>query len=345
MSDAIVLAGAAVKGAFAAGALSVLSQPETRARIGLDVRRIVGASSGALNGAYYAAAIRAGAEEGVGDRLVRLWLEDATLAGSFDVSLGDLVAGLGLSSEDKILALQRAQIRPWSGGAGRPVDLRVVVTNLDGEPASIDGTPATTYEHLFVAADADFDASASLERLFTAVAASAAVPGAFAPVRMARADGRTFSAQDGGIVNDTPLGHALAPDLPIDRVFVIVPFPRVRDDVADLRGLSMAWHLLDVLVDERLYRDLRHAARVNHALDGLADAVPDAAQRASVLGALGWTGRRVARIVEIRPATSLSGNAFSGFVSRDLRERYVQAGVDAARAALAMLPSVASASP
>jgi len=342
MSDAVVLAGAAVKGAFAAGALSVLSEPDTRARIGVDVRRIVGASSGALNGAYYAAALHAGAEDGVGARLAQLWLDDATLAGSFDVSLRDLAAGLGLSSEKKIFTLLRDQITPSPPGAARaarPVELRIVVTNLDGEPAEIDGEPATTYEHLFVAGGADFESADSLERVFTAVAASAAVPGAFAPVRMARDGAGTFAAQDGGIVNDSPLGHALAPGLDVDRVFVIVPFPRVRDDVADLRGLSMALHLLDVLVEERLFRDLRHAARVNRALGRLADAVPDTGQRSAVLDALGWGGRRVATIVEIRPAVSLTGNAFSGFVSRDLRERYVQAGADAARAALATLPA------
>jgi predicted acylesterase/phospholipase RssA len=337
MPDALVLAGAAVKGAFAAGVLSVLSDPDVRARLGIDVRRIVGASSGALNGAYYAAAIRAGAVDGAGARLARLWIDDATLAGSFDFSLRDLVGGLGLSTEDKILALLRAQIRPWSGGEGRPVELRLVVTNLDGEPASLDDTPATTYEHVVVASGADFDAAPSLERIFTAVAASAAVPGAFAPVRMPRDGGGTFAAQDGGIVNDAPLGHALAPGVEVDRVFVVVPYPRVRDDTAELRGLSLVWHLFDVLVDERLFRDLRHAARVNHALARLAIAVPDARQRSAVLDALGWAGRRAATIVEIRPPTSLTGNAFTGFVSRDLRERYVQAGVDAARAALATL--------
>jgi predicted acylesterase/phospholipase RssA len=51
MSDALVLAGGVAKGAFTAGALAVLSDPGTKAAIGLDVARIVGASSGALNAA------------------------------------------------------------------------------------------------------------------------------------------------------------------------------------------------------------------------------------------------------------------------------------------------------
>ena len=71
MSDALVLAGGVAKGAFSAGALSVLSDPETKARLGLDVSRIVGASSGALNGVFYAAAIRSGNEAFAGQRLAQ----------------------------------------------------------------------------------------------------------------------------------------------------------------------------------------------------------------------------------------------------------------------------------
>ena len=44
MSDALVLAGGFVKGAFAAGALSVLSDPAVSRRLGLDITRIVCAS-------------------------------------------------------------------------------------------------------------------------------------------------------------------------------------------------------------------------------------------------------------------------------------------------------------
>src|SRR5579883_2149198 len=102
MSDALVLAGAVVKGAFSAGALSVLSDPDTKARYGIDFTRIVGASSGALNGAYYAAAIRDGSEALAGQRLAQLWVDDATLRGAFDFNLHDLVRGLGLSSMDKL---------------------------------------------------------------------------------------------------------------------------------------------------------------------------------------------------------------------------------------------------
>lgn len=72
MADAIVFAGASVKGAFSAGALSVLTEPDVKARLGLDFVRLVGASSGALNAAYFAGAIRAGEEALAGRRLANL---------------------------------------------------------------------------------------------------------------------------------------------------------------------------------------------------------------------------------------------------------------------------------
>ena len=58
--DALVLAGAVSQGAFTAGALAELLSPAVAERLNLDVRRIVGASSGALNGAFLARAIREG---------------------------------------------------------------------------------------------------------------------------------------------------------------------------------------------------------------------------------------------------------------------------------------------
>src|SRR5580698_8931372 len=137
MSDALVLAGAVAKGAFTAGALAVLSDPDTKARLSLDVARIVGASAGALNGVYYAAAIRAGTEAFAGQRLAQLWLDDGTIGGAFDFSLRDILGGLGLSTNEKLVSLLRRQIAPSEGR--QPVELRVVVTNADGELISVGG--------------------------------------------------------------------------------------------------------------------------------------------------------------------------------------------------------------
>jgi predicted acylesterase/phospholipase RssA len=334
MSDALVLAGAVAKGAFAAGALSVLSEPETKARLGLNITRIVGASSGALNGVYYAAAIRAGAEAFAGQRLAQLWLDDATLRGAFDFSLHDIFGGLGLSSDKKVLALLREQIKPCDGR--QPVELRVIVTNASGELISVDGRPATTFEHVVDATGADFDTTESLERILLAVAASAALPGVYAPVAI-ELGGRTVQGFDGGIVDDAPLGHAIegVPDL--SRVFVCAPFPRVRTEPQDLRGLALAGHIFDLLVQQRLIRDLHRVADTNRVLAQLPSIVADPRERDALLDALGWAGRRPVQIVEIRPEADLPGNAFSGFTSLELRRGYVQAGVEAARRVVSTL--------
>jgi predicted acylesterase/phospholipase RssA len=331
MTDAIVLAGAASMGAFTAGALSVLSEPEVQQRQGLQIRRVVGVSAGALNGAYYAAAIHAGAEASAGSQLTELWLDDATFLRVFDFSVGDIAALRGVSNDRKVVARLRQQIQPTA--SRQPVELRLVITNAEGETVQIGGRPATTFESVQRFTSADFETQASLERLFVAVAASSALPVAFAPVPI-ELGGQASHGLDGGLVNDTPLGHALDGALEIDRVFVVVPFPRVRARPAQLQGLALAARLLDIIVDERLVRDLRHATHLNHVLEKLPSLIPDADVREELLEALHWSGRRLVRIVEIRPDEELAGNGLSGLASRELRQQYIGAGIAAARAAL-----------
>jgi len=122
----------------------------------------------------------------------------------------------------------------------------------------------------------------------------------------------------------------------ISRVFVVTPQPRVAAErPSDLRGVGLAMHLADLLTEERLVRDLSEAYATNLALLELAEVLKDPALRARVMKAIGWARRRPISIVEIRPPTALAGNAFDGFFSRELREGYVRAGEEAARAWLA----------
>ncbi|MGH7297207.1 MAG: patatin-like phospholipase family protein, partial [Polyangiaceae bacterium] len=182
MPDAFVFAGAVAKGAFTAGALSVLSIPSVKARLGLDVRRIVGASSGALNALYYAAELRAGREALAGARLARIWLEQGTARRVFDVSVRDLLGGRGISSQRGLLALLREHLRARPGH--RPVELRMVVTNLDGDLTQVGGALATSFEHVARFAGSDLDTMGGLDRAARTAAASAALPGLFAPSTM-----------------------------------------------------------------------------------------------------------------------------------------------------------------
>ncbi len=128
-----------------------------------------------------------------------------------------------------------------------------------------------------------------------------------------------------------PLKHAIGDFRDVSRVFVITPSPRVQDEAPRLRGVSLVTHLADVLIQERLFRDLREADYVNTALARLHAAFPHADDRARALDALGWTGRKLIEVIEIRPPAPLEGGAFDGLFSRRLRSSYVDAGERAAR--------------
>jgi predicted acylesterase/phospholipase RssA len=329
MTDALILSGGVAKGAFDAGVLSVLLGAEGKAGASVEVRSVVAASSGALNGAFAAAVLHAGTEEEEIARLASLWLDDASFGRVFEPTFAGILGLRGASGEDKVLNILRSGIHPAPGV--RTIELRLVVANLAGSVEQVGGAPATTFETVLAFDGSTFESAAGLEAMFRAVTASAAFPGAFVPVPL-EIDGRTVMCVDGGAVNNTPLGYALEHPQEIDRVFVISPQPRVDGQVPeDLSGSGLVSHLAEMLIEERLYRDLRGAYAMNEALVRLATVVPDDALRAKVLEAVGWGGRRPIDIVELRPQEDLPGGMFDGFFSRELRETYVRSGEDAAR--------------
>ncbi len=330
MTDALILAGGVAKGAFAAGVLSVLLGSEGKASGHVDVHSIVAASSGALNGAFVASLLHAGTEEKEVDRLTSLWLEDASFGRVFEPSAAGIFKLRGASGESKALGILRRAITP--APKVRTIELRLVVASLEGSVEELGGAPATTYERVFLYDAATFESAERLETMFRTVTASAAFPGAFVPVPL-EIDGRTVDCVDGGAVNNTPLAYALLHPFEIDRVFVVSPEPRVNvPTLRDRKGLGLITHLADMLVEERLFRDLKEAYALNETLVRLEQTVPDAALRAHVIETLGWTGRKPITIVELRPPTALPGEVFDGFFSRELRQTYVTAGANATRA-------------
>jgi predicted acylesterase/phospholipase RssA len=145
---------------------------------------------------------------------------------------------------------------------------------------------------------------AGLEQVFSAAVASAAFPIVFAPVEV---DG-IGPCVDGGVVNNTPIKWALDGQIgrELDAVVVIATsVERRAEPPGALRGMGLVSHLADMLIEERLYRDLREAEQVNDALAKLhALARPgglSVSQLAEVMAALDWTGRRVVEIIPIRP--------------------------------------------
>jgi NTE family protein len=323
---AVVLAGAVAQGAFAAGAIEAL------ARHRVPITRIVATSSGALSGTLLAAGVRAGRVADAADTLAELWRDDAKWCNALDPSARNIVRGRGLSTSDKVRRIVRDAVEPFVPGC-EPIDLRLVLTALAGDPNVRHDKGATSFESVLRFADDDFDHAAARDRLYTATVAAAAFPGLYAPIDVPGLG----ACVDGGAVNDAPIGHALDGNN-LSRVVVITNAPKVVNP-PPLHGVALAEHLAQVLIDERLYRDLRSAHTVNRQLAALerlaSQGCLSAATLAQVKNALGWPHRRRLELVEIRPRTALRGGAFTALGDRALRAEYIAEGRRAAEEALA----------
>lgn len=326
---ALVLAGAVAKGAFEAGALQVLAEA------GVRVVRLVAASSGALNAVAFAAGVRACRERVAAAELVELWRDQATWRDILHLDWRDPVEREGLSDLSRVREILRRAVRPAPERATAlaPVSLRLVLAPLDGVDGVIDGQPATTYEKVLDFTGRDFDEASRLEGVFTAALASASFPFVFAPTEVPGL-GRCI---DGGAVNNTPIHYAIgaAGDPQVDAVVVLSPtVEHVRTPPGELRGTEYIGHLVDMLINERLYRDLREVERRNRALRALAALPskrcgPDAI--ATLQSALGWEAARTVDVVQIRPLVPLPGTSFSAFHDADQRADYIASGAARAR--------------
>jgi hypothetical protein len=116
----------------------------------------------------------------------------------------------------------------------------------------------------------------------------------------------------------------------VDAIVVVATSVERRIEAPDLTGVGLVGHLADMLIEERLYRDLREAEQVNDGLVQLealvAQGVLDGAQLGRVKGAIGWGRRRPVPVIQIRPSTELRGSAFSGFFQADIRSEHLDAG-------------------
>jgi len=327
--SALVLSGALAKGAFEAGACAALAEA------GVPIARVVGSSSGALNAVYYAAAIRAGKERDAAEELALFWAEHAEWWNFIELSLRDLARGRGLSRSHKLEELIRAHLVAYLPGARRDVDLRIVLTDLEGIDSWGTGlTITTTHESVIGYRGLDFEYPERVAEMAHVAAASAAVPGIFAPVVV-----RQRECVDGGIVNNTPIRQALE-DPEIDRIFVIRPSPSVAE-TSHLSGCQLAAHIIDILITERLNRDLNEAAEINRQLAAVERLAGTNGfgelQLRQIKEAVGLRYARPVEIVIIEPQVALAGNPLTALRDRELRRAYVEEGRDAARRALARL--------
>jgi NTE family protein len=323
---ALILAGGVAKGAFEAGVIQRLVDN------GVRIDRIVAASSGALNGTYLAAAIHAGREREAAEKLPQLWEAQASYRRIFDIDVGAVTRLRGLSNSDKLMDLMRREVEPiLDGGEHNPVTLSVVVAVVGGVDAQIGGKPATSFEKVITFAGEAFDDDERREALYKATAASAAFPILFEPVDVPGVG----PSYDGGVVNDTPV--KLAMEEGADRIIVVSPYPQVVMIPQTPTGVAGIGHLVDILIHERLYRDLHDAELVNAKLAQLEALVRNgtlsAAQADAVKKITGWS--RHIDLTYIRPERDLPGSAFAGFFNKQLRLEYLDAGRRAADAALA----------
>src|SRR4051794_17886837 len=220
MTTAFVLSGGASLGAVQVGMLQALAEEHVRPDL------IVGTSVGAVNGAWIAAHP---GREGIGS-LAELW-RSLTRADVFPTRpLTGLLGFLGRQSNlvpDSALRRLLEEHLPFRRLEDAPIPFHVVATDvLSGD-----------------------DVRLSRGDALDAVLASAAIPAVFPPVHI---DGRDLI--DGGVVNNTPISHAVA--LGADVVWVLSTGYSCALPHAPSSALAMALHSLTLVVNQRLALDV-----------------------------------------------------------------------------------------
>lgn len=219
---AFVLSGGASLGALQVGMLAALFEQNVVPDL------LVGTSVGALNAAFVAS--RPPTAE-TARELARVW-RGLDREDIFPVSMTSLVGGL-CGRRDHLVPDHALR--------------RLVARHVQFEDMAEAGVPLHAVA---------FDLNSGHEVLLSegpvvdAVVASASIPGIFAPVRIA---GRLLI--DGGVVNNTPVSHAV--ELGAERIYVLATQDRDSSCLHARTGaLDVAIHGLSMLIDRRLEADL-----------------------------------------------------------------------------------------
>jgi NTE family protein len=217
---ALVLAGGANLGAVQVGMLRALDEAGVRPDV------IVGASVGAVNGAWLA-----GAPPGSGlDELEAIWTQ-LRRGDIFPMRFGRGLAGFlgrraSLFDSGGLRRLLGRHVR-FEQLEQAAIPLHVVVTDvLDGRDIALSSGPAIDI-----------------------IAASSAIPGVFPPVTV---HGRVY--MDGGVVNNAPISHAV--ELGVDRIYVLPTGYACSLDAAPTSALGVTLHALSLMVNRRLSLDV-----------------------------------------------------------------------------------------
>ena len=327
---ALVLPGAVARGAYEAGVIQVIAEKD------LKIDRIVATSSGALNGLAFALGIRTGHVKEMADKLVDAWVAHGGWSDVLNVSGNGLLLGRGISDSTGLINMMRRIVKPCAGSKKRNVELRIIVTPLNGVVGNIQRREATTYEKIIKFTGEDLDTPARLEKVYNVVAAACALPALFKPVEI---PGLGFCV-DGGAVNNAPIKYALE-ESGVSRIIMPVPFPAVMPHGDWKSGVGLVNHMLEILINERLYRDLKEATTVNEEIEKLKELTSNGTisqdQFETVVNALKI---RSVEITQVRPKENFKSSPFAGFFNRDARVKLIEAGYNAAQTALADKPQV-----
>ncbi len=221
---AFVLAGGGSLGAVEVGMLAALAEHDVHADL------VVGASAGAINGAFFAGRPDAGGVEG----LAEIW-RGLSRRDVFPVSL---VRGLlGFMSIGNHIA--------DSGRLRRLLDDNLAYKNLEDArmPIHVVATDLVTGLEVVFSSGIAVDA----------VLASASIPAIFPPVRLG---GRYLA--DGGIANNTPI--SVARDLGATRAIVLPTGFACHIDAPPGDTIGMALHAMSLLIARQLVVDLERFA-------------------------------------------------------------------------------------
>jgi predicted acylesterase/phospholipase RssA len=221
-------------------------------------------------------------------------------------------------------------IKPGGDQQKHEIELRIVVTPLNGIEQLNGEKYATTYEKVIEFTGKDFDTQESLDRVFNVVAAACAFPGLFGSVNIAGLG----ACVDGGVVNNAPIKYAVE-NSNVGRVIVPVPFPLVMPKTNWGGGFNLLNHLVAILINERLFRDLASARAINGQAAKLKALVQSGSinedQRNRISSELEI---HHTEIVEIRPQKHMNCSPFSPFFFKRERMILVEEGQKAALVAI-----------
>lgn len=220
MSTAFVLSGGASLGSIQVGMLQALTAHGVRPDL------IVGTSAGAVNGAWLAGGDTESDLAQLADIWRRIRRKDVFPANTITGLLG--LAGLGnhLIPDRGLRRLIRTNLR-FERLEDAPIPLHVVATDV------VSGV----------------DVRLSRGNAIDAIVASAAIPGIFPPVSI---DGRLL--MDGGVVENTPIGHAVA--LGATTVWVLPSGGACGIAKVPDSALGLALHAILLAISQRIAFDI-----------------------------------------------------------------------------------------